>query len=267
MSETYAQCPRCNYKLAAPLPTTEACPACGIYPFKWEHHLAVPSHEPATESSIGTRWDATDPMDKIKMGARLAFLGGFISLGSLASGAVFSERDGFLLSRANAPIPFWLLVFGALALGIFGAYLAVVPLIKDRDDADVAALGIDGPKIFQYLGLFCVMAVIYSIYLKGLITPGEAPSALMQSIASFCLISASPFAMLACSRQAWHSTDAAHVSVVAWGAVYYAFSLKYGRECPVAAVLLFAPFVLTALLGHTLGAICRRLFSALAPQS
>lgn len=35
MSETYSQCPKCNYKPPASLPISEPCPACGIYIFKW----------------------------------------------------------------------------------------------------------------------------------------------------------------------------------------------------------------------------------------
>jgi hypothetical protein len=187
-----------------------------------------------------------------------AFFGGFTSVQSLASGRVFSERNGHVLSRADAPLEFWFLVLSAVALAIFGTCLAVVPLIKDRTDSDVAALGINRNKIFMYLGLFCVLVVMYSIYLKGII---DGPDALevrspMWTLAKFCLISAVPFGVLACTDQPWRSSDAAPVAVAAWIAVFGAFLLKYPDGCPLAAVLLFVPLVLSALLGHTVGTLC-----------
>src|ERR1700674_3453268 len=105
----------------------------------------------------------------------LAFFGGFTSVQSLASGRVFSERNGHVLSRANAPLEFWFLVLSAVALAIVGTCLAVLPLIKDRTDGDVAALGINRTKIFMYLGLFGVLVVMYSIYLKGIIAGVQHP--------------------------------------------------------------------------------------------
>ena len=180
---------------------------------------------------------------------------------SLASGQVFSERNGHVLSRANAPFEFWLLVLSAVALAVFGACLAVVPLIKDRTDSDVAALGINRNKIFMYLGLFCVLVVMYSIYLKGIIEgvqhEVELPSP-MWSLAKFCLISAVPFGVLACTDQPWRSSDAAPVAAVAWTAVFGAHLLKYPGACPFLAYLLFVPLVLSALLGHGVGTLCHR---------
>lgn len=35
MSETYSQCPKCNFKPPVPMPISEPCPSCGIYTFKW----------------------------------------------------------------------------------------------------------------------------------------------------------------------------------------------------------------------------------------
>jgi hypothetical protein len=206
---------------------------------------------------MSMRWAAVDPIIRIKMGLMLAGLGGFMSAQSLASGTVFSERNGYVLSRANAPLEFWFLVLSALALAVFGTCLAVVALIKDRTDSEVEALGINQSKIFQYLGLFCVLVVIYSIYLKGVI---EGPhqvelSAFVWPLAKFCFISALPFGVLACSDQPWRSSDAAPVSVVAWTAVFGGFLLKYPGGCPFAAFLLFVPLVLSALLGHTVGAL------------
>jgi succinate dehydrogenase hydrophobic anchor subunit len=257
MSETYSQCPRCNYRPAAPLPVSEPCPACGIYTFKCRQHLSVPSNEPITRSSLRTRWAEVDPIIRIKMGLMLAFLGGLTSAQSLASGTISISRNGYALSRANAPLEFWFLVLSALALAVFGTCLAGVVLMKDRADSEVAALGINRRKIFQYLGLFCVLVVIYSIYMKGIVEgPDEGElSAPVWSLAKFCFISALPFGLLACAAQAWRSSDAAPVSVVAWITVFGGFSLKYPGGCPFAAFLLFVPLVLSALLGHTVGTL------------
>src|SRR4051794_7805841 len=151
MTKTYAHCPRCNYEPAAPLPLTEPCPACGIYPLKWEQHLSAPphtpSHGPVARSSISVRWAAVDPIIRLKIGVKLACLGAFMSLGSLASGTAFRQRNGYVVSRANTPIQFWMLVLGALAMLTFGACLALFTLVNDRDDSEIAALEIDRPKI------------------------------------------------------------------------------------------------------------------------
>ena len=205
------------------------------------------------------RWAAADPIVRIKMGLMLASLGGIWSVQSLASGtfSFSSGRNGYVLSRANAPLAFWFLVLSALALTVFGSCMALVDLMKDQPDSEVAALGINRAKVFQYLGLFCVLVVIYSIYLKGVIEGRNEVelSDPVWSLAKFCVISALPFGVLALSDQPWRSSDAAPVSVAAWLAVFYAFSLKYPGQCPFSAFLLFVPLVLSALLGHTVGTL------------
>lgn len=35
LSEVYAQCPKCGHKPPQPIPASSACPACGVYLFKW----------------------------------------------------------------------------------------------------------------------------------------------------------------------------------------------------------------------------------------
>jgi len=189
----------------------------------------------------------------------LAFLGGVWSVESLASGTVvFSSRNAYVLSRAKAPLEFWFLVLIAMALAVFGTCMAGVDLMKDRPDSELAALGINRAKVFQYLGLFCLLVVIYSIYLKGVIEGRNVEvelSAPVWSLAKFCCISALPFGVLACSDQPWRSSDAAPVSVAAWVVVFGALSLKYPGQCPFSAFLLFVPLVLSALLGHTVGTL------------
>ena len=183
-----------------------------------------------------------------------------MSVPSLASGTITLTRNGNLISRANAPLEFWVLVLSAFALAVFGAWVAIAGLINDRADSDVAALGITGDKMFLYLVLFCVLAVIYSIYLKGVIE-GRREAELRDPawpFAKVCLISALPFGVLAWFDKPWRSSDAAPVSVVAWVAVFGAFSLKYPGQCPFAAFLLFVPLVFSALVGHTVGTLCQK---------
>ena len=183
-----------------------------------------------------------------------------MSVPSLASGMITLTRNGNLISRANAPLEFWFLVLSALAVAVFGAWVTIAGLINDRADSDVAALGITGDKMFLYLVLFCVLAVIYSIYLKGVIE-GRHEAELRDPVWPFakaCFISALPFAVLAWFDKPWRSSDAAPVSVVAWVAVFGAFSLKYPGQCPFAAFLLFVPLVFSALVGHTVGTLCQK---------
>jgi hypothetical protein len=55
VTDAYAQCPKCGYKPPQPLPASAACPACGIYFFKW----AQPAPAPAlSEAGDGSAYDA-----------------------------------------------------------------------------------------------------------------------------------------------------------------------------------------------------------------
>jgi len=46
------------------------------------------------------------------------------------------------------------------------------------------------------------------------------------------VISALPFAVLAYSDDNWRSADAAPLCLTAWLAVFGAYSVKYGAQCP-----------------------------------
>jgi hypothetical protein len=203
-----------------------------------------------------------DPIVKIKSGLIAAGLGAGASASTLAGLMLNANRQ--VISRANAPFEFWSLVVGGAVFAAFGGCVAGASLIRDRADSDVAALGIDGRKLFQYVGLFCVLAVIYSIYLKGAIevvfsAPGDtAPHAFARQLLKVCVVSALPFALLAYADRPWRSTDAAPVSVAAWVAVFAGFVVKYGDACPIPAFLLFVPLVFSALAGHTLGKVCNQ---------
>lgn len=124
------------------------------------------------------------------------------------------------------------------------------------------AIGIDRSKVFQYLGLFCVLVVIYSLCLSTFLkvvtaSPDQAQlDALMGHIGKLCLVAALPFALLAYSDKTWRSSDAAPVSAAAWIAVCAGFSSKY-EICPFGVALPFFGFTLSALLAHMLGAFFR----------
>jgi len=203
-----------------------------------------------------------DPIVKIKPGLLAALLGGGLSVSTLAGLTLNANRR--VISRADAPFEFWSIVVGGAVLAASGICVAGASLIRDRADSDVAALGIDGRKVFQYAGLFCVLAIIYSIYLKGAIevlfsAPGDAaPHAFARQLMKVCVVSALPFALLAYADRPWRSTDAAPVSVAAWIAVFGGFVVKYGDACPIPAFVLFVPLVFSALAGHTLGKLCHQ---------
>jgi hypothetical protein len=255
MSDSYSQCPQCHHEPAAPLPVTEPCPACGIYPFKWGQHTSVPSQKPLTGLTLMSRWAAMDPKNRLRRVLAFVCLAGYASWRLLTLGTLLSRRYGFVLSRGNAPLVYQFLIFSASALAVFGTCLAVVYLIKYRADRDVAAVG---DAIFQYLGLFFVLVVIYSIYLKSMVDGSGLPEFSLWSLAKFSLISALPFGVLAYSDQLWGSSEAAKVSSVAWIVVFGGFELKYPDACPVIWFLLFVPLLFSAQLGHTVGTLCAR---------
>jgi hypothetical protein len=127
------------------------------------------------------------------------------------------------------------------------------------------SLAIDPRRARQFGGLFCALLAIYAVsiasYLK-FITGAPVVIGLgdlMRPLIKFCVVSALPFAVLAYRDQNWSSSDAAPVCVVAWVAVCAVFGPKYGTSCPMAFTLPFVPFILTAVLAHTLAHATGRL--------
>ena len=128
-------------------------------------------------------------------------------------------------------------------------------LFMERLITVMEEVGLGQRRAQQYAGLFCVLAVIYSIYLHGILSGTEVNFG-GRTLAKFCLISALPFAVLAFADKTWTSSDAAPVSLGAWAAVFGGFTMKYGSGCPITAAALFLPLVLAALLAHIVGALC-----------
>ena len=116
--------------------------------------------------------------------------------------------------------------------------------------------GLTPRKIFEYAGLFCLVAIIYAIYLHGILTGPEEID--MGRVGRFCVISAVPFGLLAFFDASWQSRDAAPVALSAWVAVFLGFAEKWGGGCPPSAAFFFTPLVFSALVAHMLGAGRRR---------
>ena len=115
--------------------------------------------------------------------------------------------------------------------------------------------------MYEGAGLFVVLAVVYAIYLQGLVDAADAvvrPD-LTRLLAKFCLISGVPFAVLAFADRDWESEHAAPIALLAWGAAFWYFSQKYGAGCPTEFSLFFIPLVISALAAHTIGALRHRL--------
>ena len=58
MPETYTQCPKCGHKLLQPLPASAACPACGIYFFKWGQASLTPDLSKTDDESYTSENDS-----------------------------------------------------------------------------------------------------------------------------------------------------------------------------------------------------------------
>jgi hypothetical protein len=123
-----------------------------------------------------------------------------------------------------------------------------------------AALGITGRKVYQYLGLFCFLLVIYSICIPGFVKflAAEPPEGygfgdLMKPLIGFCLVLALPFGVLAYLDKAWRSSDAASVIICAWFAVYLGISAQHAKLCPMGVAIPLLPFILSAHIAHSVG--------------
>jgi presenilin-like A22 family membrane protease len=89
-----------------------------------------------------------------------------------------------------------------------------------------------------------------------LIHAGTEPDSLFGPLAKLCLISALPFAVLAYSDKDWCSNDAAPVCLAAWITVCVGLSFQC-KICALGLVTVFFPFILSALLAHGFGTLCR----------
>lgn len=92
MTDTYSQCPKCGHKFPQPLPASAACPACGIYFFKWaQPPRAQASSETEADSFTSGEKEGffvalLQPLEKINA---MAFCGRCIALLLLAAWSWF----------------------------------------------------------------------------------------------------------------------------------------------------------------------------------
>ena len=207
------------------------------------------------------------PVKRIWLGLFIALAGGYLAATWLVSGSIRMRvvlGGAGLISRATAPFGFWLLTGGAMAAAGIGICLAVVSASRldsradIKDDLQSMAVqmkedhGLTQRKVLEYVGLFCILAVIYTMYLKGIL---DGPEELdLGRVGRFCLISAVPFGVLAFFDASWRSRDAAPIALGAWAVVFESVSMKYGGGCPPSAAFFFTPLVFSALVAHRMGA-------------
>lgn len=156
MSEVYIQCPKCGHKLSQPLPASAACPACGIFFFKW----VQPPRAPATPESddellsgekegfIASLFQPLEDMDE------MTFYGRCITLALLAiwSWSLFGYdyRDGEIATSFmhNILLPiheaghvlfrpfgeFMMVLGGSLFQLVFPLGISIAFFVKNRDN-------------------------------------------------------------------------------------------------------------------------------------
>jgi presenilin-like A22 family membrane protease len=129
----------------------------------------------------------------------------------------------------------------------------------------------DGRKVYQCLSLFCFLAVTYAVYLAMLLRaaahagPDQAVS-IIGPLAILYFVSALPFVFLAYADEDWCSNDAAPVCVAAWIAACVGISFQC-KLCALGLCFTFFPFILSALLAHGFGTVCRFLKTKLSAAS
>jgi hypothetical protein len=163
MADTCAQCPKCGYKPPQPLPSSAACPVCGIYFFKWDQTRQTQAGSEPDEAGFAGEEDGFilslfQPIEH--MGA-LTYYGRCIAFVSLAlwSWLLFGydyrdgEIGGSFMHDILLPIheaghvlfrpfgEFMMMLGGSLFQLIFPVAIGVALLVKNRDNFG-AALGL-----------------------------------------------------------------------------------------------------------------------------
>ena len=119
--------------------------------------------------------------------------GAYLVVDAVRTGVLHWSRGNDIF-RASSPFEFWLVVLGVAAITIFAACL----ILRYRE-AIWGDWETNRRKVFEYLGLFCFLSVVYAIYVsmhvRSLTHVPDAPSddALVGYLVKLCLISALPF--------------------------------------------------------------------------
>lgn len=123
-------------------------------------------------------------------------------------------------------------------------------------------LQITKQKLAIYLLLGLLLTLIYSIYLKSVITTlltvpnGDTILHYIwnfPTIYKFFFFTGWPFVALVFLDETWSSKDAARVVLAAFIVSIAFWFHHYGVGCPASALLFFFPFILSATLCHGLG--------------
>lgn len=156
MSEFYTQCPKCGHKLPQQLPASAACPACGIYFFKWILPSRTPVITEADDESLDSGGDGFfaslfQPLERMD---ETTFYGRCIALVLLAIWSWFlfgyNYRDGefFTSFMHNILLPiheaghvlfrpfgeFMMVLGGSLFQLLFPLGIGVAFIVKNRDN-------------------------------------------------------------------------------------------------------------------------------------
>ncbi|MBK9161159.1 MAG: zinc ribbon domain-containing protein [Nitrosomonadales bacterium] len=165
MPETYTQCPKCSHPFPQPLPDSEACPACGIYLFKWAQAAgrgAQPTDEAPGQDDLPERepgWAARllEPLDAMN---EASFYGRCAALLLLAAWSPFlfgydyryGEINGSFMHNIILPIheaghvlfrpfgEFMTMFGGSLFQILLPLAIGVAFIVKNRDNFGASVL-------------------------------------------------------------------------------------------------------------------------------
>jgi hypothetical protein len=124
------------------------------------------------------------------------------------------------------------------------------------------SIGVSPKKALEYLAMFVVLGVVYYCYLihgwkqnasnpDQIITLSDVPGILLK----YFVVTAWPFALVAGLDPTWRSKDAGNVLLAAYVAAYVFWYHQTGCGfCLLAASFRTTPFILSALIAHSLGA-------------
>jgi len=157
MTDTYAQCPKCGHKPPQPLPSSAACPACGVYLFKWVQppHAPVLPEASTEHGCVATLFQPLEKMDAMTLYGRgivLAllviwswFLFGYdYRTGEISSSFMHNillpiHEAGHVLFRPLGE--FMMILGGSLFQLLFPFAIGVAFIVKYRDNFG-AAIGL-----------------------------------------------------------------------------------------------------------------------------
>lgn len=163
MPEFYSQCPKCGHKPPQPLPANAACPACGIFFFKWVQPLRAPvvseaEHEMLScedDGFIASLFQPLENMDEMTFYGRCAALVLLAIWSWFLFGYDYRDAEFFSSFMHNILLPiheaghvlfrpfgeFMMVLGGSLFQLAFPLGISVAFVVKNRDNFG-AAIGL-----------------------------------------------------------------------------------------------------------------------------